>query len=188
MNSVKLLHIKCCFFQFFNSPVALKNKKKFWHPQEKVEMTPLGCSTVLFRRLFHAPCCSTMLFHRAVPPCCSTVLFHRAVPPRCSSGCSTGCSVGCSTGWNSRCPVEPAGGQLGCIIIQSNTVLVYIAYHQVRVTHLGWHRLAMIWRFYVFKDPEWLHIMYDLNATEVDYSRDALFINKILFWRYHLPY
>ena len=22
MNDVKLLHIKCCFFQFFNSPVA----------------------------------------------------------------------------------------------------------------------------------------------------------------------
>ena len=41
MNNVKLLHIKCCFFQFFNSPVALKNLKKFWPPQEKVEMTPL---------------------------------------------------------------------------------------------------------------------------------------------------
>ena len=27
MNNVKLLHIKCCFFQIFNSPVALKNKK-----------------------------------------------------------------------------------------------------------------------------------------------------------------
>ena len=40
MNSVKLLHIKCCFFQFFNSPVAWKNKNKFC-PQEKVEMTPL---------------------------------------------------------------------------------------------------------------------------------------------------
>ena len=25
MNNVKLLHIKCCFFQFLNSPVALKN-------------------------------------------------------------------------------------------------------------------------------------------------------------------
>ena len=25
MNSVKLLHIKCCFFQFFNNTVALKN-------------------------------------------------------------------------------------------------------------------------------------------------------------------
>ena len=40
MNNVKLLHMKC-FFQFFNSPVALKNKKHFWPPQEKVEMTPL---------------------------------------------------------------------------------------------------------------------------------------------------
>ena len=27
MNNVKLLHIKCCFFQFFNSLVALKNRK-----------------------------------------------------------------------------------------------------------------------------------------------------------------
>ena len=27
MNNVKLLHIKCCFYQIFNSPVALKNKK-----------------------------------------------------------------------------------------------------------------------------------------------------------------
>ena len=43
MNSVKLLHIKCCFFQFFNSPVALKNKK-ILAPQEKVEMTPLKLS------------------------------------------------------------------------------------------------------------------------------------------------
>ena len=42
INYVKLLHIKCCFFQFFNCPMALKNKKKFWPPpQEKVEMTPL---------------------------------------------------------------------------------------------------------------------------------------------------
>ena len=32
--------IKCCFYQFFNSPVVLKNKKMFG-PQEKVEMTPL---------------------------------------------------------------------------------------------------------------------------------------------------
>ena len=42
MNNVKLLHIKCCFFQISNSPVALKNKKKIWPPQEKVEMTPLA--------------------------------------------------------------------------------------------------------------------------------------------------
>ena len=41
MNNVKLLHIKCCFFQFFNSPVALKNLKNSWPSQEKVEMTPL---------------------------------------------------------------------------------------------------------------------------------------------------
>ena len=34
----KLLHIKCCFFQFFNCPVALKTK---FGPQEKVEMTLL---------------------------------------------------------------------------------------------------------------------------------------------------
>ena len=40
MNNVKLLHMKCCFFQFFNNPVALQNLKKFG-PQEKVEMTPL---------------------------------------------------------------------------------------------------------------------------------------------------
>ena len=30
-NSVKVLHIKCCFFQFFNNTVALKNIKKCWH-------------------------------------------------------------------------------------------------------------------------------------------------------------
>ena len=29
------------FFQFFNSPVALKNLKKIWPSQKKVEMTPL---------------------------------------------------------------------------------------------------------------------------------------------------
>ena len=42
MKNVKLLvHIKCCVFQFFNSPVALKNNKTNLTPQEKVEMTPL---------------------------------------------------------------------------------------------------------------------------------------------------
>ena len=50
MNNVKLLHINC-FFQFFNSQVALKNKKKFRPPQEKVEMTPLFNITVWTQRL-----------------------------------------------------------------------------------------------------------------------------------------
>ena len=35
MNDVKLLHTKCCFFQFFDNPVALKNKKKFLPPPRK---------------------------------------------------------------------------------------------------------------------------------------------------------
>ena len=35
MNNVKLLHIKCCFFQFFKSPVAWKNFKKF-APKKKL--------------------------------------------------------------------------------------------------------------------------------------------------------
>ena len=39
MNSVKLLHIKCCFFQFFNSPVALK-KKYFCPPKKKLKWRP----------------------------------------------------------------------------------------------------------------------------------------------------
>ena len=44
MNNVTLLHnfIKGCFFQFFNSPVALMNIKQIGPPQEKVEMTPLS--------------------------------------------------------------------------------------------------------------------------------------------------
>ena len=37
MNNVKLLHIKCCFFQFFNSSVALKNQKKIWPPKKKLK-------------------------------------------------------------------------------------------------------------------------------------------------------
>ena len=35
MNNVKLLHIvKCCFLQFFDSPVALKNKQNLWPPRK----------------------------------------------------------------------------------------------------------------------------------------------------------
>ena len=34
INKVKLLHIKCCFYQFFNSPVALKNQKNFGPPRK----------------------------------------------------------------------------------------------------------------------------------------------------------
>ena len=37
MNKVKLLHIECCFSQFFNSLVALKNEKKFWPPKKKLK-------------------------------------------------------------------------------------------------------------------------------------------------------
>ena len=42
MNIVKLVHNYkvLFFFQFFNSPVTLKNIKKIW-PPKKVEMTPL---------------------------------------------------------------------------------------------------------------------------------------------------
>ena len=35
MNNVKLLHYKVLFFQFFNSPVALKNKNKICPPPRK---------------------------------------------------------------------------------------------------------------------------------------------------------
>ena len=34
------------FFQFFNNSVALKNTKKIWPPQEKVEMTPLWLNVI----------------------------------------------------------------------------------------------------------------------------------------------
>ena len=37
MNNVKLLHKKGCFFQFFNSPVALKNEKIFGPPKKKLK-------------------------------------------------------------------------------------------------------------------------------------------------------
>ena len=37
MNNVKLLHIKCCFFQFFNSPVAFKIEIKFGPPKKKLK-------------------------------------------------------------------------------------------------------------------------------------------------------
>ena len=49
MNNVKLLHIKHCFFQFFNSPVALKNKKNLdskkkmkWRPCTHPSMNSAG--------------------------------------------------------------------------------------------------------------------------------------------------
>ena len=46
MNNVKLQHIKCCFFQFFNSPVALKNKKNFWPPRKSWNDAPVQvCAT-----------------------------------------------------------------------------------------------------------------------------------------------
>ena len=40
MNNVELLHIKCCFFQFFNSRVALKNNKKNWPLKKKLKWRP----------------------------------------------------------------------------------------------------------------------------------------------------
>ena len=41
INNVKLLHIKCCFFNFSIVRWHWKIKKKFRPPQEKVEMMPL---------------------------------------------------------------------------------------------------------------------------------------------------
>ena len=61
MNNVKLLYIKCCFFQFFNSPVALKNKKKFGPPRKSwndAPELPHGCldrSTYKFFNLLLYP-------------------------------------------------------------------------------------------------------------------------------------
>ena len=40
MNNFKLLHIKCCFFQIFNSLVALKNEKKFGPAKKKLKWCP----------------------------------------------------------------------------------------------------------------------------------------------------
>ena len=40
MNNVKLLQIKCCFFQFSNSPVALKNLKKILPPRKSWNDAP----------------------------------------------------------------------------------------------------------------------------------------------------
>ena len=41
MNNVKLLNIKCVFFQFFNSQVALKNIKKFAPPRKSWNDAPV---------------------------------------------------------------------------------------------------------------------------------------------------
>ena len=40
MNNVKLLNIKCLFFQFFHSQVALKNFKKMLAPKKKLKWRP----------------------------------------------------------------------------------------------------------------------------------------------------
>ena len=48
MNNVKLLHIKCCFFKFFSSPVALKNKKNFGPPKKKLKWRPWWRVPIVF--------------------------------------------------------------------------------------------------------------------------------------------
>ena len=40
-------NIKCCFFQFFNSPVALKNKNKIWPPRKSWNDAPEDCDDSL---------------------------------------------------------------------------------------------------------------------------------------------
>ena len=62
MNNIKLLHIKCCFFQFFNSPVALKNQKKFWPPKKKLKWRPCHIPTG------RHPIISTLMLHMPKPP------------------------------------------------------------------------------------------------------------------------
>ena len=41
------IYIKCCFFQFFNSPVALKNLKKFCPPKKKLKWRP--CQETVYK-------------------------------------------------------------------------------------------------------------------------------------------
>ena len=79
MNSVKLLYIKCCFFNFFNSPVALKNKKKIWPPQEKVEMMPLRAPLIVLVCWYDEPRCKLVDVNRA--PLIVLVCWHDE--PRC---------------------------------------------------------------------------------------------------------
>ena len=45
MNNVKLLNIKCSFFKFFSSPVALKNKKKCCSPRKSWNDAP-DCTSI----------------------------------------------------------------------------------------------------------------------------------------------
>ena len=53
MNDVKLLHIKCCFFQFFNSPVAWKNKKNFGPPKKKLKWRPWKGALCFYHIILH---------------------------------------------------------------------------------------------------------------------------------------
>ena len=64
MNNVKLLHNAELFFQFSNSPVALKNWKKFCPPKKKLKWRPwLGMHVIMhlfwhvFENLIIYVCC-----------------------------------------------------------------------------------------------------------------------------------
>ena len=79
INNVKLLHIKCCFFQFFNSPVALKNKKKFWPPKKKLKWRPW------FRNIFQFFMNSWKLLFRSATRQCRSAIRYRLVWPSTES-------------------------------------------------------------------------------------------------------
>ena len=88
MNDVKLLHIKCRFFQFFNSPVALK---KNLAPQEKVEMTPLHIRSASHAHSFCFTCMQTHSASHAHSFCftCPLILLH--VPTHSASHAHSFC-------------------------------------------------------------------------------------------------
>ena len=88
MNSVKLLHIKWCFFQFFNSPVALKNEKNVWPPRKSWNDAPglrpscrypSDCSSacpLVLRRSIH-----TSSFRASIGPSSFRPSIHSSIRP-----------------------------------------------------------------------------------------------------------
>ena len=83
MNDVKLLHVKCCFFQFFNSPVALKIQKKFWPPPRKswndapvpyyCILNPLVAHVYYSFHLQYCPARTLLLYSQCVRSVCTPI-------------------------------------------------------------------------------------------------------------------
>ena len=188
MNRVKLLHIKCCFFQYFNSPVALNFFLKIWPPKKKLKWRPCPLQpnsaavcrfppwNVLFwKHLAWPESCFRSQTNQHIPYIIQQIIEHYVIGVSMES-------MPCS--FVSRRIVR--GAKLGCYLLQVGEIWNSCVKFEICVCWLcllkscfqKLYRKMLLWWYYPNQFPQMhLNIWYELAWSSV------LCLNSPGFWK-----